>query len=46
MPTAFELVDGHLCCFATGHLDTATEIDGLIWGAAELAWHLESESTE
>ncbi len=46
MPTAFELVNGHLCCFAAGHLDSAVELDGLIWGAAELAWRLESEATE
>lgn len=43
MPTAFELVDGHLCCFAAGHLDQAVELDSLIWGAAELAWRLEAE---
>lgn len=46
MPTAFELVNGHLCCFAAGHLDSATELDTLIWGAAELAYRLESEATE
>jgi hypothetical protein len=46
MPTAFELVNGHLCCFAAGHLDSATELDTLIWGAAELAYRLESEPTE
>lgn len=46
MPTAFELVNGHLCCFAAGHLDSATELDTLIWGAAELAYRLESEVTE
>jgi len=22
MPTAFKLVNGHLCCFAAGHLDS------------------------
>lgn len=46
MPTAFELVDGHLCCFAAGHLDTPVELDNLVWGAAELAYRLESEATE
>lgn len=45
MPTAFELVNGRLCCFAAGHLDSAVELDGLVWGAAELAYHLESELT-
>lgn len=46
MPTAFELVNGHLCCFAAGHLDSPTELDTLIWGAAELAHRLESELPE
>lgn len=46
MPTAFELVNGHLCCFAAGHLDSAVKLDGLVWGAAELAWRLEAEATE
>jgi hypothetical protein len=46
MPTAFELVNGHLCCFAAGHLDSAVELDNLVWGAAELAYRLESEATE
>lgn len=46
MPTAFELVNGHLCCFAAGHLDTPVELDNLVWGAAELAYRLESEATE
>jgi len=46
MPTAFELVDSHLCCFAAGHLDSTVELDGLVWGAAELAWRLEAEATE
>lgn len=46
MPTAFELVNGHLCCFASGHLDSAADLDSLVWGTAELARRLETEATE
>jgi hypothetical protein len=46
MPTAFELVNGHLCCFAAGHLNSPVELDNLVWGAAELAYRLESEAAE
>lgn len=45
MPAAFELVNGHLCCFTAGHLGSATELDTLIWGAAELAYRLEAEAS-
>lgn len=40
MPTAFELVDGHLCCFAAGHLDAAAKLDEVVAGAVELSQRL------
>ncbi len=44
MPTAFELVDGHLCCFAGGHLDSAAELDAVVAGAGGLARRLGGSS--
>jgi hypothetical protein len=40
MPTAFELFNGHLCCFAAGHLDSAAKLDELVAGAVELRHRL------
>lgn len=45
MPTAFELVDGHLCCFAAGHLDSAAKLDEVVSGAVDLARRLQPEAT-
>lgn len=45
MPTAFELVNGHLCCFAGDHLDSAAELDEMIAGAVELARRLQATAT-
>jgi hypothetical protein len=46
MPTAFELVNGHLCCFARDHLDSAAQLDAMIAGAVELAGRLQAEAAE
>lgn len=42
MPTAFELVNGHLCCFAGGHLDSAAALDEVVAGAVELSRRLQA----
>lgn len=44
MPTAFELVNGHLCCIARGHLDSAAKLDEVVAGAVALSHHLQAES--
>lgn len=44
MPTAFELVNGHLCCFAAGHLDSAAKLDEVVAGAVELVRRLQAET--
>lgn len=46
MPTAFELVNGNLCCSAGGHLDSAAELDAVTAGAVELVRRLQAEATE
>jgi hypothetical protein len=46
MPTAFELVNSHLCCFALHHLDSAAQLDAMIAGAVELARRLQAEAAE
>jgi hypothetical protein len=44
MPTAFELANGHLCCFAGGHLDSAAELDAVVAGAVELSRRLQASA--
>jgi hypothetical protein len=44
MPTAFELVNGHLCCFASDHLDSAAKLDEVVAGAVELTRRLQAEA--
>jgi hypothetical protein len=46
MPSAFELVNESLCCFAYGHIDSAAELDQLIAGGVELARRLQAEALE
>lgn len=46
MPTAFELVNGHLVCFASDHLSSAAELDLLVSGGVELARRLRAEATK
>lgn len=46
MPSAFELIDGNLCCFAGDHLESAAELDNLTAGAVELARRLQAEAAE
>lgn len=46
MPSAFELVNGSLCCFAADHIDSADQLDRLIAGAVELARRLQAAATK
>jgi hypothetical protein len=46
MPSAFELVNGNLCCFAGDHLESAADLDHLVAGAVELARRIQAEAAE
>jgi len=46
MPTAFELVNGHLCCFAAGHLDSAAKLDEVVAGAVDLSRRLQAATPD
>ena len=43
---AFELVDGSLCCYVSGHEEKAEELDELRAATAAVARRLREESTE
>ncbi|HEX5609581.1 MAG TPA: hypothetical protein VFX45_05755 [Solirubrobacterales bacterium] len=42
----FELVDGWLCCYVKGHMETAAELDSLALATATVARRLREESEE
>jgi hypothetical protein len=43
---AFELVDGTLCCYVTGHKENAAELDGIAAATAAVAKRLRDEAAE
>jgi hypothetical protein len=43
---AFELVDGMLCCYVSGHKENAAELDTLRAASAAVAMRLREEATE
>jgi hypothetical protein len=43
---AFELVDGNLCCYVSGHKEDAADLDTLSAATAAVARRLREESTE
>jgi hypothetical protein len=43
---AFELVDGVLCCYVSGHKEIAAELDSMRLASAAVATRLREESTE
>ncbi|MFL5899223.1 MAG: hypothetical protein ACJ76D_12340 [Solirubrobacterales bacterium] len=43
---AFELVEGALCCYVSGHKENASELDGLAAATATVAKRLREESAE
>jgi hypothetical protein len=43
---AFELVDGALCCYVSGHKENAAELDGIASATAAVAKRLRDESSE
>jgi hypothetical protein len=43
---AFELVDGALCCYVSGHKEDAAELDGIAAATAAVAKRLRDESAE
>jgi hypothetical protein len=43
---AFELVDGTLCCYVSGHKDSAEELDAIAAASAAVAKRLRDEATE
>lgn len=43
---AFELVDGALCCYVSGHKEDAADLDGICAATAAVAKRLRDESSE
>lgn len=43
---AFELVDGALCCYVSGHKENAAELDGIAAATAAVAKRLREEASE
>jgi hypothetical protein len=43
---AFELVDGALCCYVSGHKENAAELDGVAAATAAVAQRLKDEALE
>lgn len=43
---AFELVDGNLCCYVSGHKETAEELDAIAAATAAVAKRLREEALE
>jgi hypothetical protein len=43
---AFELVDGTLCCYVSGHKETAAELDAVAAATAAVAQRLRDEATQ
>jgi len=43
---AFELVDGALCCYVSGHKDNAADLDGIAAATAAVAKRLRDEAAE
>jgi hypothetical protein len=43
---AFELVDGTLCCYVSGHKENAAELDGICAATAAVAKRLREEAAE
>jgi hypothetical protein len=43
---AFELVDGHLCCYVNGHKEQAEELDAVAAATAAVAGRLQEEAAE
>jgi len=43
---AFELVDGTLCCYVSGHKEDAADLDAIAAATAEITRRLRDESTE
>jgi hypothetical protein len=43
---AFELVDGNLCCYVSGHKEDAAELDGIAAATATVAKRLQDEALE
>jgi hypothetical protein len=43
---AFELVDGNLCCYVSGHKENAAELDGIAAATVAVATRLREEANE
>lgn len=43
---AFELVDGNLCCYVSGHKENSAELDAIATATAAVAKRLREEATE
>lgn len=43
---AFELVDGNLCCYVSGHKENAAELDGIAAATTAVATRLREEAAE
>jgi hypothetical protein len=43
---AFELVDGHLCCYVNGHKEQAEELDAVVAATTAVAGRLQEEAAE
>jgi hypothetical protein len=43
---AFELVDGNLCCYVSGHKESSAELDGIAAATAAVARRLREEAAE